>query len=141
MVPNLDLSVMSVINYAVCHLEVEDIVICGHYFCGGVNAAMQAQDLGLLNPWLRNIRDVYRLHKNELETIKDEDAKYNRLVELNVQEQCVNVLKAAEVQMAYRADRISIHGWIFDIRNGQLIDLKINFENVLEGLREIYRLS
>ena len=102
---------------------------------------MQAQDLGLLNPWLRNIRDAYRLHKIELETIKDEDAKYNRLVELNVQEQCVNILKAAEVQMAYRADRISIHGWIFDIRNGQLIELKINFDNVLEGLRQFYRLS
>ena len=97
MVSNLDLSSMSVINYAVVYLNVKHIVVCGHYYCGGVKAAMDSADLGILNPWLRNIRDVYRIHKTELLAIKDEEEKYKRLVELNVQEQCVNVLKTAEV--------------------------------------------
>ena len=82
MVPNTDLSAMSVIDYAVAHLEVKHVVVCGHYFCGGVKAAMQSQDLGILNPWLRNIRDVYRIHQTELDNIKDEEERYKRLVEL-----------------------------------------------------------
>jgi carbonic anhydrase len=116
------------------------LVICGHYYCGGVKAAMQSEDLGLLNPWLRNIRDVYRLHKNELNIIACEDEKYNRLVELNVQEQCVNVLKTADVQKALLEKRITVHGWVWDIHSGKLIDLKIDFEKILEDIREIYRL-
>lgn len=140
MVPNTDLNVMSVINYAVTHLKVKHLVICGHYYCGGVKAAMQSEDLGLLNPWLRNIRDVYRLHKNELNLIACQDEKYNRLVELNVQEQCVNVLKTADVQKALLEKRITVHGWVWDIHSGELIDLKIDFEKILEDIREIYRL-
>jgi carbonic anhydrase len=140
MVPNTDLNVMSVINYAVSHLKVKHLVICGHYYCGGVKAAMQSEDLGLLNPWLRNIRDVYRLHKKELNLITCEDEKYNRLVELNVQEQCINVLKTADVQIALLEKRIVIHGWVWDIHSGKLIDLKIDFEKILEDIREIYRL-
>jgi len=141
MVSNLDLSAMSVINYAVVHLKVNHIVVCGHYYCGGVKAAMNSDDLGILNPWLRNIRDVYRIHKKELNAIADEDDKYNRLVELNVQEQCVNVLKTAEVQLAYRTRGLSVHGWVFDIHSGKLIDLKINFQKILEGISEIYRVG
>ena len=110
MVPNTDLSAMSVIDYAVAHLKVNHVVVCGHYFCGGGKAAMQSQDLGILNPWLRNIRDVYRLHKEELNAISDEEARYKRLVELNVQEQCINVIKTAEVQRAYRDRGITVHG-------------------------------
>lgn len=140
MVPNNDLSVMSVINYAVNHLKVNHIVVCGHYFCGGVKAAMQSADLGILNPWLRNIRDVYRLHKSELEVIKDEDEKYKRLVELNVQEQCVNVIKTADVQRAYADRNLQVHGWVFDIHSGKLIDLKIDFPKILEDIMQIYRL-
>jgi len=141
MVSNLDLSAMSVINYAVVHLKVKHIIVCGHYYCGGVKAAMQSTDLGILNPWLRNIRDVYRLHKDELKDIKDEDEKYNLLVELNVQEQCVNVLKTSEVQLAYKQRGITVHGWVFDIHSGKLIDLKIDFDKVLQGIQEIYRLG
>lgn len=141
MVSNLDLSAMSVINYAVAHLKVNHIVVCGHYYCGGVKAAMDSQDLGILNPWLRNIRDVYRIHKDELDAIIDEEAKYKRLVELNVQEQCVNVLKTAEVQLAYKSRGITVHGWVFDIHSGKLIDLNIDFEKALEGITEIYRLG
>lgn len=141
MVPNTDLNVMSVINYAVSHLEVKHVVVCGHYSCGGVKAALQSKDLGLLNPWLRNIRDVYRLHKDELDAITCEDKKYDRLVELNVQEQCVNILKTSDVQQAYRKRNITVHGWVWDIHTGELIDLKINFGKILDEIMEIYRLT
>jgi carbonic anhydrase len=141
LVNNIDLNVMSVINYAVRHLKVNHVVVCGHYYCGGVKAAMQATDLGLLNPWLRNIRDVYRMHKNELNAIADENARYNRLVELNVQEQCVNVIKTAVVQEAFRDRQLKVHGWVFDIHSGKLIDLKIDFDHILENIMEIYRLQ
>lgn len=141
MVPNTDLSAMSVIDYAVLHLKVDHIVICGHYYCGGVKAAMQSQDLGILNPWLRNIRDVFRIHKDELSAIDDEEARYKRLVELNVQEQCINVIKTAEVQRAYRDRGITVHGWVFDIRSGKLIDLQIDFNKILDKVMEIYRLD
>ena len=140
MVPNTDLSSMSVIDYAVVYLKVNHIVVCGHYYCGGVKAAMQSQDLGILNPWLRNIRDVYRIHRVELNAIDNEEEKYKRLVELNVQEQCINVIKTAEVQYAYRDRNIKVHGWVFDIQSGRLIDLKINFEKILSEITEIYRL-
>lgn len=141
MVPNTDLSAMSVIAYAVTHLEVDHVVVCGHYYCGGVKAAMESADLGILNPWLRNIRDVYRLHKDELDDIDDEEAKYKRLVELNVQEQCINVLKTSDVQKAYNERSIEVHGWVFDIHSGKLIDLEVDFDEILEDIREIYRLS
>ncbi|MCG2431501.1 carbonic anhydrase [Aequorivita xiaoshiensis] len=141
MVSNLDLSAMSVIDYAVSVLEVKNIVICGHYGCGGVKAAMESKDLGILNPWLRNIRDVYRIHRDELNAISCEEEKYRRLVELNVQEQCVNVIKTADVQIAVRQGRLSVHGWVMDIGTGKLIDLNIDFEKVLEGIMEIYHLD
>lgn len=140
MVPNTDLSAMSVINYAVSRLKVKHIVVCGHYFCGGVKAAMQSEDLGILNPWLRNIRDVYRLHKTELDLISNEEAKYKRLVELNVQEQCINVIKTPDVQKAYKDRSITVHGWVFDVQSGELIDLKIDFDKILENIMEIYHI-
>ncbi|MEI8086126.1 MAG: carbonic anhydrase [Paludibacter sp.] len=140
MVPNTDLSVMSVINYAVSHLKVKHIVVCGHYNCGGIRAAMQSSDLGILNPWLRNIRDVYRLHKKELNAITDEELKYRRLVELNVQEQCINIIKTSDVQKAYKDRSITVHGWVFDIHSGELIDLKIDFDKILENIMEIYHI-
>jgi carbonic anhydrase len=140
MVPNTDLNVMSVVNYAVSHLEVKHVVVCGHYSCGGVKAAMQSKDLGILNPWLRNIRDVYRLHKAELDLIECEEKKYDRLVELNVQEQCVNVLKTSDVQQAFKKRNITVHGWVWDIHTGELIDLKIDFNKILNDIMEIYRL-
>ncbi len=141
MVSSLDLSAMSVINYAVLALKVKHVVVCGHYYCGGVKAAMESKDLGLLNPWLRNIRDVYRLHKTELNLIEDEDEKYKRFVEINVQEQCLNVIKTAAAQKAIRDHTLTVHGWVFDIHSGKLIDLKIDFEKELEGIMEIYHLD
>jgi carbonic anhydrase len=140
MVISIDLNVMSVLNYAVRHLKVNHIVVCGHYECGGVKAAMQAKDLGILNPWLRNIRDVYRLHKNELNAIEEEAKRYNRLIELNVQEQCVNLIKTAAVQEAHHLRGLLVHGWVFDIHTGKLIDLKIDFPKILKEIMEIYKL-
>lgn len=142
MVSNLDMSVTSVISYAVEHLKVNHIIVCGHYGCGGVKAAMEPQDMGLLNPWLRNIRDVYRLHKDELNAIEDEHKRYNRLIELNVQEQCINVIKMACVQERYIEEHYPIvHGWVFDIETGKLIDLNIDFESILKDVQKIYDLT
>jgi len=140
MVSNTDLSAMSVITFAVRHLKVKHVVVCGHYYCGGVKAAMQAADLGILNPWLRSIRDVYRLHKAELDAIAHEEERYKRLIELNVQEQCVNVIKTADVQKAIKTENLKVHGWVFDIKTGELKDLKIDFEKILGEIMEIYRL-
>ena len=140
LVNNVDLSVMTVLNYAVRHLKVNHIIVCGHYNCGGVKAAMQPADMGILNPWLRNIRDVYRIHRDELNAIEDEAKRYNRLVELNVQEQCVNLLKTAAVQEAIIQRGLTVQGWVFDIHTGKLIDLNIDFEAILKDIREIYNL-
>ena len=140
MVISIDLNVMSVLNYAVRHLKVQHIIVCGHYACGGVKAAMQPKDLGILNPWLRNIRDVYRLHKEELNVIADEEKRYDRLIELNVQEQCVNLIKTAAVQEAHVERGLLVHGWVFDIHTGKLIDLKIDFPKILGDIMEIYKL-
>ena len=141
-VANIDLNVMSVINYAVANLHVQHIIVCGHYNCGGVKAAMTPKDMGLLNPWLRNIRDVYRLHQAELDAIKNEDKRYKRLVELNVQEQAINVIKTAVVQKSYLANKYpTVHGWVFDLKTGMLKDLKINFTEKLKDIQQIYNLT
>lgn len=140
MVISIDLNVMSVLNYAVRHLKVNHIIVCGHYACGGVKAAMQSDDMGILNPWLRNIRDVYRLHKEELNALTEGEARYDRLIELNVQEQCVNLIKTAAVQQAHKERGLMVHGWVFDIHTGKLIDLKIDFPKILSDIMEIYKL-
>ncbi|MCZ8229251.1 carbonic anhydrase [Flavobacterium sp.] len=141
MVISIDLNIMSVLNYAVRHLKVQNIVVCGHYECGGVKAAMQSADLGILNPWLRNIRDVYRLHQDELDEIEENSKRYNRLIELNVQEQCINIIKTAAVQEAHKERGLRVYGWVFDIHTGKLIDLKIDFGKELEKIMKIYKLE
>jgi len=141
MVSGTDLNVMSVVEFAVVHLKVNHVVVCGHYACSGVKAAMQSADLGILNPWLRNIRDVYRLHKNKLNAIENDEERFDRLVELNVQEQCINLIKTAAIQKASRDRNLKVHGWVFDIHTGNLIDLKIDFDNILKNIMEIYHLE
>lgn len=142
LVNSVDMNVMSVINYAIRHLKVKHIIVCGHYNCGGVKAAMVPEDLGILNPWLRNIRDVYRLHREELNNITEESKRYDRLVELNVQEQCINIIKTAALQLSYKKDGYpTVHGWVFDIKCGRITDLHINFEQILESIKEIYDLT
>ncbi len=142
LVPNTDLNSQSVIQYAVGTLGVDHVVVCGHYGCGGVKAAMQAADLGLLNPWLRNIRDVYRMHAAELNVIEDQTERTNRLVEFNVIEQCRNVLKMAVVQKRYlKAGTPEVHGWVYDLHDGLLKDLHVDTGALLEELRAIYALT
>jgi carbonic anhydrase len=142
LVNNVDLNVMAVINYAVRHLDVKHIIVCGHYGCGGVRAAMQPKDLGILNPWLRNIRDVYRFHKQELDAIQDETKRYERLVELNVIEQSTNLIKTAAVQKSYLKRGFPVvHSWVFDLRNGLIKDLNLDFEKTLHGIQEVYDLT
>ena len=101
---------------------------------------MIPKDLGIMNPWLRNIRDVYRLHSEELNAIENEGMRYNRLVELNVQEQCVNVVKNPFVQRAME-NGLEVHGWVFDLFTGKLIDLNLNFDTILENIKEIYDIN
>ncbi len=142
LVVGTDINAQSVIEYAVGHLDVKHVIVCGHYGCGGVAAAMQPADLGLLNGWLREIRDVYRLHQEELEAIEDTDARYRRLVELNVREQCVNVIKTAVVLKKYaHTGHPVVHGWVYDVANGLLRDLEVPFEEILARIQEIYRLE
>jgi len=142
LINNTDLNVMSAIEYAVVHLKVKHIIVCGHYQCGGVKAAMEPKDLGILNPWLRNIRDVYRFHQAELNAIEDDHKRYDRLVELNVEEQCINVIKTAAVQLSYfKQGYPQVHGWVFDMGTGEIIDLNINFEQKLQEIKAIYNLT
>lgn len=142
LVVNTDLNVQSVIQYAVEKLCVKHVVVCGHYGCGGVKAAMQPKDLGLLNGWLRGIRDVYRMHDQELDAIEDPSVRQRRLVELNVYEQCINVIKTSWVQKSFiRHGYPSVHGWVYDLSEGLLKDLTIPFEAVLEQVRKIYKLE
>jgi len=142
LVVNTDINCQSVIAYAVDVLHVRHIVVCGHYGCGGVQAAMRPADLGILNGWLREVRDVYRLHEEVLDAIEDEDARYRLLVELNVREQCINVIKTASLQKHYLAEGYpTVHGWVYDLNQGLLRDLEVPFDETLEHARKIYRLS
>lgn len=142
MVIATDLNAHSVINYAVEYLDVKYIVVCGHYGCGGVKAAMQHLDYGILNPWLRAIRDVYRLYRDELNAIHDEEKRYRRLVELNTYEQCRNVLKMAEVQKSYyKKGYPKVAGWVFDMKDAQLHDLHFDLSGELDDIKEIYDLT
>ena len=141
-VSNTDLNTLTVIEYAVRYLKVKHIIVCGHYNCGGVKAAMQSVDLGLLNPWLRNVRDVYRLYQRDLDAIFNEEDRYKKLVELNVREQCMNVIKTAVLQQGFIENGYPIvHGWIMDIHTGRLIDLQIDFHGLLKKVQEIYNLA
>ena len=139
-VAHLDMGVMAVVHYAVVHLQVKNIVVCGHTYCGGIKAALNSENLGILNPWLQSIRDVYRLYQKELDAIKNDTKKHTRLAELNVEEQCLNLLKIPEVQAAYQKKKISLHGFIFDIESGRLIDLKIDFQKLNKIAEKIYRI-
>jgi len=142
LINNTDLSAITAIEYAVDILKVKHVIVCGHYNCGGIKAAMVPKDMGILNPWLRTIRDVYRLHKAELNAISDEKLRYNRLVELNVVEQCSNIIKMANVQLSnMRHGYPKVHGWVFDIHQGRIIDLEIDSEKISAEIKEIYDLT
>ncbi|MBC7721295.1 MAG: carbonic anhydrase [Pedobacter sp.] len=120
LVINTDVNLLSVVDYAVNHLKVKHIIVCGHYGCGGVKAAMTNQDFNyVLNMWLRNIKDVYHLHKDELNAIKNQDERTDRLVELNVVEQVMHLAKTSIIQRAWKNDnRPHLHGWVYGLKDG-----------------------
>ena len=120
LVVNTDVNLMSVVDYAVNHLKIKHVVVCGHYGCGGIKAAMSNEDFNqVLNMWLRNIKDIYRIHRKELESIPDEEKRVNRMVELNVKEQVFNLAKTALIQRAWSTEqRPDLHGWVYDLHDG-----------------------
>jgi carbonic anhydrase len=120
LVIHTDVNLLSVLEYAVVHLKVKHVIVCGHYGCGGVKAAMTNHDFKqVLNMWLRNIKDVYRLHTDELANIQDEEQKFDRLVELNVMEQVQHLAKTSIIQKAWQNDqRPDLHGWVYGLKNG-----------------------
>ena len=124
MVVHTDLNCLTVVQYAVEVLKVKHIIVCGHYSCGGVKAAMTQQHIGLINKWLRNIKDNYRLHREELDAIEDYDARADRMVELNVQEPVMNLAKTSIIQAAWkREQRPLLHGWVYGLKDGILKQL------------------
>ena len=142
MVVGTDNNINAVIQYAVEFLEIRHIIVCGHYGCGGVKAALHPTDMGQLNSWLQNLRDVYRIHQLELDEIMDSDQKFNRLVELNVIEQCVNIIKIDHVQRKWSQSGFpKIHAWVFDLHNGLLKELDVNLEEYFASIRSIYDLK
>ena len=140
LVVHTDFNLLSVLEYAVKYLEVKHIIVCGHYGCGGVKAAMGQDSYGFLNNWLRNIKDVY--HKNEIElgTILDEDKRADRLTELNVIEQVRNLSKTTIVQETWEKRQLHLHGWVYGINNGLINDLSV-IHNGTEDIEPIYRLN
>lgn len=119
MVVHTDLNLLSVLQYAVEVLKVKHIIVCGHYGCGGVKAALTNHNMGLINKWLRNIKDVHRTHRDEIDAIKDESLRVNRTIELNVQEQVLNLAKTSIVQKAWKQrQQPHLHGWVYDLHDG-----------------------
>jgi carbonic anhydrase len=142
LVVSTDSNLNAVVQYAVEHLQVKHVIVCGHYECGGVKAALHPSDMGQLNSWLQTLRDVLRLHHMELNKIRDPQKRFDRLVELNVIEQCINIVKIDHVQRSwYKTKTPNVHGWVFDVRTGKLKDLKLNMRDVLGDIRSIYDLK
>ena len=135
LVVNTDVNLMSVLDYAVNHIKIKHVIVCGHYGCGGVKAAMANTDLNqVLNMWLRNIKDIYRFHRKEIEAITDDTKRLNRMVELNVKEQVFNLAKTAIIQKSWNSDhRPDIHGWVYDLHDGiidPIIEMKAGMDKI-----------
>ncbi|MGJ8661208.1 MAG: carbonate dehydratase [Bacteroidota bacterium] len=141
MVVHTDMNMLSVLDYAVNVLKVKHVIVCGHYGCGGVKAAMGNQQIGLIDNWIRHIKDVYRFHNDELSQIEDEQQKFDRFVELNVVEQVMDLAKTSIVQNAWSSNQpLHIHGWVYDIKDGLIKDLGVNYENNSQ-LPKVYQLG
>ncbi len=141
MVIHSDMNMLSVLDYAVNVLKVRHIIVCGHYECGGVKAAMGNAHIGLIDNWIRHIKDVYRLHQAELDAIKDEHERFNRFVEVNVKEQVWDLAKTSIVQNAWKnGQQLWIHGWVYSINDGLVKDLEVNYSNN-EELPNVYQLQ
>lgn len=119
MVVHTDLNLLSVLQFAVEYLKVKHVIVCGHYGCGGVKAAMTKHNLGIINKWLRNIKDVYRYHRNEIDSATTDEKKLNKLIELNVKEQVMNLAKTSIIQKAWKENsEPNLHGWVYDLKDG-----------------------
>lgn len=141
MVLHTDMSMLSVLDYAVNVLKVKHVIVCGHYGCGGVKAAMGNQHIGLIDNWIRHIKDVYRFHSKELNSIEDEEARFNRFVELNVFEQVQGLAKTSIIQAAWQSGQeVSIHGWVYGVDNGLIKDLNLTLTDN-NKLAEVYQLD
>ncbi len=140
LVVHTDFNLLSVLEYAVKYLGVKHIIVCGHYGCGGVNAAMTNTRHGYVDNWLRNIKDVYNKYYSELSSIKDQDKRADRLTELNVIEQVRNLAKTTVVQEAWKTRELHLHGWVYGINSGLITDLKVIHDNK-EDIEDIYRLD
>jgi carbonic anhydrase len=141
MVVHTDINLLSVIDYATSVLKVKHIIVCGHYNCGGINAALSSKHFGLIDNWLRNIKDVYRLHQEELDAITDPEMRSRRMVELNVIEQVYNLSKTSAVQTVWDEKRpLMVHGWVYDVGNGIIKDLKVSRKNN-EDMADIFKID
>lgn len=141
MVVHSDMNMLSVLDYAVNVLKVKHVIVCGHYGCGGVAAAMTNQRIGLIDNWIRHIKDVYRHHRLELDAIEDYDQRFNRFVELNVLEQVQDLAKTSIIQGAWDRDQpVHVHGWVYDIKDGLVVDLDITLKDK-SSLEDVYRLT
>jgi carbonic anhydrase len=141
MVIHTDISMLSVLDYAVNVLKVKHVIVCGHYGCGGVKAAMGNSHIGLIDNWIRHIKDVYRFHYEELDKIENEKERFNRFVELNVSEQVLDLAKTSIIQNAWKKEQqIHIHGWVYDIHDGLINDLNVTLKDN-KSLNEVYQLS
>ncbi len=140
MVVHSDMNMLSVLDYAVNVLKVKHIIVCGHYGCGGIKAAMENNSIGIIDNWIRHIKDVYRFHNIELDAIEDEGNRFNKFVELNVREQVLDLAKTSIVQSAWKnAQDLTVHGWVYGLNSGYVTDLNLNF-NSNEDLDDVYQL-
>ena len=141
MVIHSDMNMLSVLDYAVNVLKVKHVLVCGHYGCGGIKAAMGNDSVGIIDNWIRHIKDVYRLHKDELNAIEDETERFNRFVELNVIEQVFDLAKTSIVQSAWKnGQELSLHGWVYGLNSGFVTDLNVNFSSD-KDLDDVYQLK
>ena len=141
MVIHSDMNMLSVLDYAVNVLKVKHVLVCGHYGCGGIKAAMGNDSVGIIDNWIRHIKDVYRLHKIELDAIADETERFNRFVELNVIEQVYDLAKTSIVQSAWKSGQeLSLHGWAYGLNSRFVTDLNVNFSSD-KDLDDVYQLK
>lgn len=141
MVLHTDMNMLSVLDYAVNALKVSHVIVCGHYGCGGVKAAMGNQSIGIIDNWIRHIKDVYRFNHKELDSIKDEKERFDRFVELNVIEQVHDLAKTSIIQKAWETgQQVMIHGWVYGVHNGLVKDLNVNIKDN-HTLSEVYQLD
>jgi carbonic anhydrase len=141
MVVHSDMNMLSVLDYAVNVLKVKHVIVCGHYGCGGVNAAMDNKSIGLIDNWIRHIKDIYRLHKTELDAIEDKQERFDRFVELNVIEQVYDLAKTSIIQGAWENSQdLAVHGWVYGVGSGIIKDLQVNISSNSQ-LDEVYQLD